>query len=71
MQILYAMINKIKITPIKDIFNHWLELMKIFSTSISYTSLVTHIATGVDAMKNQEVEYISTPRLIMMSITCY
>ena len=65
MQILYDMIKKIKIAPVKEIFNHWLELLKTFSTLISCTSLVTRMTTGVGAMKNQEVEYISTPRLII------
>ena len=65
MKILYAMIKKIKIAPVKEIFKHWLELLKTFSTSISCTSLVTCIATGVGAMENREVEYISTPRLII------
>ena len=65
MKILYAMIKKIKINPVKEIFNHWLEFLKTFSTSISCTSLVTRIATGVGAMENQEVEYISTPCLII------
>ena len=55
------MIKKIKIAPVKEIFNHWLELLKTFSTSISCTSL----ATSVGAMENQEVEYILTPRLII------
>ena len=27
MQILYAMIKKIKIAPIKEIFKHWLDLL--------------------------------------------
>ena len=65
MKILYAMIKKIKIALVKEIFNHWLELLKTFSTSISCTSLVTRIATSVDAIENQEVEYILTPRLII------
>ena len=65
MQILYAMIKKIKITPVKEMFKHWLELLKTFSTSISCTSLVTRIATGVGAMENHEVEYIPTPCLII------
>ena len=65
MKILYVMIKKIKIAPIKEIFNHWLELLKTFSTSISCPSLVTRIATGVGVMKNHEVEHISTPRLII------
>ena len=65
MKILYAMIEKIKIAPVKEIFNHWLELLKTFSTSISCTSLVTRIGTSVGAMESQEVEYILTPRLII------
>ena len=51
MKILYAMIKKIKIAPVKEIFKHWLELLKTFSTSISCTSLFTSIATSVGVMK--------------------
>ena len=65
MKILFVMIKKIKIAPIKEIFKHWLELLKTFSTFISCTSLVTHIATGVGTMEDREVEYISTPSLII------
>ena len=65
MKILYALIKKIKIVAVKEIFNHWLEFLKIFSTSISCTSLITRIATSVSAMENQEVEYISTPCIIV------
>ena len=59
------MIKKIKIAPVKEIFQHWLELLKTFSTSISCTSLVIRIVTGVGAMENHEVEYIPTPCLII------
>jgi hypothetical protein len=52
MKILYAMIKKIKIAPVKEMFKHWLELLKTFSTSISCTSLVTRIATSVGAMED-------------------
>jgi hypothetical protein len=65
MKILYAMISKIKIAPVEEIFKHWLEVLKTFSTSISSTSLITGIANCVGALENQEVEYISTPRLII------
>ena len=65
MQILYAMIKKIKIAPIKEIFKYWLELLKLFSTSISCTSLVTRIATGVGAMEDRDVDYILTSRIII------
>ena len=55
MQILYVMIKKMKIAPIKEIFKHWLDLFKLFSTSISCTSLVTRIATSVGALEGQDV----------------
>ena len=65
MKILYAMIKKIKIAPVKEIFKHWLELLKTFSTSISCTSLVTCIGTGVSAIEDRDIDYILTPRLII------
>ena len=65
MQILYAMINKIKIAPVKEMFKHGLELLKTFSTSISCTSLITRIATSVGAMEDRDVDYILTLRLII------
>jgi hypothetical protein len=33
MKILNAMIKKIKIAPVKEMFKHWLELLKTFFTS--------------------------------------
>ena len=55
MQIVYAMIKKIKIAPVKEMFKHRLELLKTFSTSISCTTLVTRIATGVGTLEDQDV----------------
>ena len=60
MQLLYAMLKKIKITPVKEIFKCWLETFTA-STSISCTSLVTRIATSIGALDGQDVTYISTP----------
>jgi hypothetical protein len=66
MKVLYAMIRKIKIAPVKEIFNHWLEVIKTFTTTlVTCTSLVTCIANGVGALQNQQIEYITTPRLII------
>ena len=65
MQILYAMVKKIKIAPVKEIFKHWLDTLKLFSTSISCTSLVTRIASGVGALEDRDVDYNSTPRIII------
>ena len=65
MQILYAMIKKIKIALVKEIFKHWLDTLKLFSTSISCIYLVTHIANGVGALEDRDVDYILTPRIII------
>ena len=63
MQLLYAMTKKIKVAPVKEMFNHWFENFKV-STSISCTSLVTRIATNIGALEGKDVVYISTPRII-------
>ena len=60
MQILFDILKKIKISPMKEIFKHWLETFKA-STSISCTSLVTHIVANIGALDGQDVTYISTP----------
>jgi hypothetical protein len=67
LQVLYAMIKKTKIVPVKEIFKHWLHLF-IASTSISCTSLVTRIATGVSVMDGQFIFQLHA--LLLMSITC-
>ena len=59
LQILYAMLKKIKIAHVKEMFRRWLETFKA-STSISCTSFVTHIATKISWM---DKTYISTPRI--------
>ena len=62
MQLLYAMLKKIKDVPVKEMFKHQLETFKA-STSIPCTSLVTRIATSIGALDGQDVTYISTPRI--------
>jgi hypothetical protein len=60
LQILYAMLKNIKISPVKEMFKHRVETFKA-STSISCTSLVTRIAANIGALDGQDVTYISTP----------
>ena len=60
LQLLYAMLKKTKLAPIKEIFNQWLETIKA-STAITCTSLVTRIAANIGALDGQDVTYISTP----------
>ena len=62
LQILYAMLEKIKIAPMKEMFKHWLETFKA-STAIFCMSLVTRIVANIGALDGQDVTYISTPRI--------
>jgi hypothetical protein len=60
MHLLYAMLKKTKVAPVKEMFNHWLETIKA-STAITFTSLVTRITASIGALDGQHVTYISTP----------
>ena len=64
MQLLYAMTKKSKVACVKEMFKHWLDLFKA-STNISCTSLVTRIATSIEALEGQNVTYISTSSIII------
>jgi hypothetical protein len=58
------MVKKIKISPIMPMIKQWLQNFKM-SGPITCTSLVTRIASKIDALEDQNVVYISTPRLII------
>jgi hypothetical protein len=52
LQLLYAILKKTRVAPVKEMFNHWIDTIKA-STAISCTSLVTRIASSVDALDGQ------------------
>jgi hypothetical protein len=56
-------LKRIKVAPVKKS----LYIGRTFkvSISISYTSLVTRIATSINVLEGQDVTYISTPRTII------
>jgi hypothetical protein len=62
MKLLYAILKKTKVAPVKEMFNHWIDTIRA-STAISCTSLVTRIAASIDALDGQNVTYVSTPRI--------
>ena len=62
LKLLYAIVKKIKVAPVQEMFNHWLETIKA-STAITCMSLVIHIAVNIGALDGQDVTYISTPRI--------
>jgi hypothetical protein len=57
LKMLYAVVKKIKVAPIREIFHHWLDIIKN-STTVTCTSLITHIATGVGTLDEGDVNYI-------------
>jgi len=62
LRILYAMVKKIKILPVISMIKQQLENFKM-SGHITFMSLVTRIASKIGALDNQNVVYISTPRV--------
>jgi hypothetical protein len=60
LQLLYAILKKTKVAPMKEIFRHWIDTIKA-STPISCTSLITQLATSINALDGQNVTYITTP----------
>jgi hypothetical protein len=61
-QLLYVILKKTKVAPMKEMFNHWIVTIKA-STPIFCTSLITQLAASVDALDGQNVIYITTPRI--------
>jgi hypothetical protein len=57
------MVKKIKVAPIREIFHHWLDIIKN-STAITCTSLVTRIVASVSVLDEGDVNYIEIPRII-------
>jgi hypothetical protein len=62
LQLLYTILKKTKVAPVKEMFNHWIDTIKA-STPIPCTSLVTRLAASIDALDGQNMIYITTPRI--------
>ena len=71
LKILYAMINKIKVSPVKPMIMQWLDNFKM-SGPIECTSLITRIAIRVGAFQGNVVPYISTDSISLdeASVPC-
>ncbi len=61
MIIMFAMVRKIKIAPVKCMIRQWLESIK-YTAPIECTSLITRIANGLGVITTDQIEYISTVR---------
>jgi hypothetical protein len=58
--IMFAMVRKIKISPVKCMIRQWLESIK-FSALVECTSLITRLAKGLGVVSNQ-IAFISAAR---------
>ena len=59
--ILYAMVNKIKISPAQALVKQWLLNFKMMGP-IECTSLITHITTRVSALEGNSIPFIEGDR---------
>jgi len=62
LRILYAMVNKIKISPVKEMVRQWLGNFRMVGP-VECTSLVTHIANGLGVLSWAQISYIAAPRI--------
>ena len=61
LRILYAMVNKIKISPMQEMVRQWLENFQMVGP-VECTSLVTRITMSLRVLNWAQITYISTPR---------
>ena len=57
LQLMYAMVKKIRVSPIRSMVDHWKSLPNRVG-SIAMTSLVTRLATRLGYIDNAVLDYI-------------
>jgi hypothetical protein len=61
LKLLYAMIKRKKVSPVKLMMTHWLEIPRLMG-DIWCTSWVTRLAKNLGLLENASITYIDTPR---------
>jgi hypothetical protein len=62
-RILYAMVHKIRISPVKAMVQHWISAPSRIG-SFDFTSIITKICTYVNILDGFN-QYITTPRIVL------
>lgn len=62
MIIIYAMVHKIRVSPVQPMIRQWVESIEV-SAPIKCTSLITCIARGLGVITNDQIAYISVSRV--------
>jgi hypothetical protein len=63
LKILFAMINKIKVAPVKQMITQWLDNFKL--SPVECTSLITRIAQRVGALQGNMPLYLPSDRMCL------
>ncbi|RLM70040.1 hypothetical protein C2845_PM17G07040 [Panicum miliaceum] len=64
LMILYAMVNKNKVSPVKSMISQWLSNFKM-TGPIECTSLVTRIASSLGVLDGNAIPYIEDPQTLI------
>jgi hypothetical protein len=64
LKLLYAMIKRKKVSPVKLMMTHWLEILGL-TGDVWCTSWVTHLAKNLGLLANASITYIDIPRWII------
>jgi hypothetical protein len=64
LMILYAMVNKIKISPVKAMVKQWLRHFKMMGP-IECTSLITRIASSIGVLDGNSIPFIKDPHILI------
>ena len=64
MMLLYATVNRIKVSPVKAMIRQWLMNFKMIGP-IECTSLVTRIALRLGVLSGNPVPFIGMPRVLI------
>ncbi|RLN00929.1 hypothetical protein C2845_PM06G25350 [Panicum miliaceum] len=64
LMILYTMVNKIKISPVKAMIKQWLTNFKM-TGPIECTSLITRIASSMGILDGNVIPFIENPRVLI------
>jgi len=61
LQLMYAVVKKKKVSPVRLIVEHWLIIPNLIGV-ISCTSLITRIVVGLNLIEDANLEYIEEHR---------
>lgn len=64
LRVLYAMVNRIKFSPVKFMVRQWLENFRLVGP-VECTSLITRIAQGLGVLNCAKFSYIESPRFFI------